>query len=60
MSYAPMASCTRLGSSSKVNADKDFLGWLFDLGRERCARFLDAHYEKIGVESSTDVGAKFL
>ncbi|MEZ5860801.1 MAG: patatin-like phospholipase family protein [Geminicoccaceae bacterium] len=50
----------RLGSSSKVNADKDFLGWLFDLGRERCARFLDAHYEKIGVESSTDVGAKFL
>ena len=54
------AELARLGSSSKVNADKDFLGWLFDLGRERCARFLDAHYEKIGVESSTDVGAKFL
>ncbi len=50
----------RLGASSKLNADKVFLDWLFELGRERCGRFLDAHYDKIGVESSTDVVRTFL
>jgi len=50
----------RLGVSSKMNADKAFIDWLFALGRERCGRFLDAHYEQIGRSSSTDIRAKFL
>ena len=50
----------RLGVSSKINADPAFLAWLFELGRERCAHFLDAHLDKIGVESSTDLDATFL
>ena len=54
------AELARLGASSKVNADKDFLDWLFRLGRERCGRFLDAHYDKIGGESSTDIVKTFL
>ena len=49
-----------LGYSSKVNADADFLNWLFRLGREKAGTFLDEHLDKIGRESSVDVAAKFL
>jgi len=54
------AQMRQLGYSSKLNTDRAFLRWLFELGRERAAAFLDAHYEKIGVESSTDIAGKFL
>jgi NTE family protein len=50
----------RLGYSSKLNASGDFLQWLFELGRERAGAFLDAHYGKIGVESSTDIAELIL
>lgn len=50
----------QLGYSSKLNADGKFLHWLFELGRSRAGMFLDAHFAKIGVESSTDIEAKFL
>jgi NTE family protein len=50
----------RLGYSSKLNAGGDFLGWLFELGRGRAEAFLDAHHDKIGVESSTDIVERFL
>jgi len=50
----------RLGVSSKINADPAFLRSLFELGRERCAQFLEAHQAKIGVESSADIEATFL
>jgi NTE family protein len=49
----------KLGVSSKLNADWDFLMHLFENGRERGEQFLSAHYEKIGRESSTDIEAKF-
>ena len=49
-----------LGYSSKLNADAKFLNWLFELGRERAGAFLDDHHDKVGVESSTDIVAKFL
>jgi NTE family protein len=49
-----------LGVSSKLNADPAFLRSLFELGRERCDRFLAAHLDKIGVVSTTDVEATFL
>ncbi len=50
----------RLGVSSKINADWDWLQRLFNLGRERADQFLDQHFDKIGNESSTDVAKKFL
>ena len=49
-----------LGVSSKINADPGFLRSLFELGRERSDRFLQAHRDKIGVASSTDIEATFL
>ena len=49
-----------LGYSSKLNTDLDFLLWLFELGRERADRFLERHYDQIGVESSTDIVKKYL
>jgi NTE family protein len=50
----------KLGVSSKLNAQWDFLMWLHELGRGRAAAFLDAHYDKLGRESSTDVAERFL
>lgn len=49
----------RLGYSSKLNADRDFLTWLFELGRARASAFLAAHFDRIGVASTADM-ARFL
>ena len=49
-----------LGVSSKINADWEFLQELFRLGRSKGEEFLNSHYDKIGVESSTDIEQKFL
>lgn len=51
---------SRLGVSSKLNADWDFLTRLRDLGRERAEAFLNQHFDKIGRESSTALEEKFL
>jgi NTE family protein len=50
----------KLGVSSKLNAQWDFLMWLHELGRGRAGAFLDQHYDRIGRESSTDIGERFL
>lgn len=50
----------RLGVSSKLNADWDFLTSLFDLGRGQADRFLADHFDKIGRASSTNIVEKFL
>jgi len=49
----------KLGVSSKLNADWDFLMYLFENGRQRADQFLEQHYAKIGHESSTDIVEKF-
>jgi NTE family protein len=49
----------KLGISSKLNAQWDFLMWLHQLGRERAGAFLEANFDKLGRESSTDVAARF-
>ncbi|GIL38721.1 patatin-like phospholipase family protein [Roseiterribacter gracilis] len=46
--------------SSKLNADWEWLSWLRKLGRDKTEAFLTEHRSKIGKESSTDIGAKFL
>jgi NTE family protein len=45
--------------ASKLNADRAFLDHLFALGAARAEAFLAAHWDTIGVRSSTDVEAKF-
>ena len=50
----------KLGDSSKLNASWDFLMYLHELGRARGEAFLDAHFDRLGRESSTDVAARFL
>ena len=49
----------KLGVSSKLNSDWQFLQGLFELGRNKASAFLDTHFEKIGKQSSTDIQAKF-
>ena len=50
----------KLGASSKLNAQWDFLLYLHRLGRQRAGAFLEANYDKLGRESSTDLTARFL
>jgi NTE family protein len=50
----------KLGVSSKLNAQWDFLMWLHELGRGRAAAFLEANYDRLGRESSTDLAERFL
>jgi NTE family protein len=54
------AEMRKLGTSSKLNAQWDFLMYLHQLGRARAATFLEANYDKLGRESSTDLTARFL
>jgi NTE family protein len=49
-----------LGVSSKLNAQPDFIEWLFRLGRERGDNFLQKSFDKIGQESSTSIEERFI
>src|SRR5271166_4229675 len=49
-----------LGPASQLNADWDFLMRLHDIGRERADRWLAAHLDLIGVESTVDIRDKYL
>ncbi len=51
---------SKLGVSSKLNVGRDFLGWLFELGRKRADAFLRDHFDKIGKDSSTSIEQRFL
>jgi NTE family protein len=50
---------SRLGVSSKLNADWAFLQHLHQAGRDAADKWLREHWDKIGVESSTDIEGKF-
>lgn len=49
-----------LGFSSKLNPDWNFLVHLRDVGRQSAGRWIEAHFDKVGSESSVDVRAEFL
>jgi len=49
-----------LAGSSKMNADWRFLSYLFDLGRERADKWLALNFDKIGVETTVDLKARYL
>ena len=51
---------SKLGVSSKLNVGREFLGWLFELGRNRADAFLRDHFDKIGSDSSTSIEQRFL
>ena len=41
-----------------ANADYDFFEMLRDLGREAAQRFLDAHFEDIGIRETMDLATE--
>lgn len=49
-----------LGSSSKLNAEWNFLQHLRDIGRQAASDWLDAHYDDIGQRTSVDLKSVFL
>jgi NTE family protein len=48
-----------LAGSSKMNASWKFLMHLFEIGRERADEWLATHYDKVGVDSTVDLIAKY-
>lgn len=51
---------SKLGASSKMNLDMEFLKYLFDTGRGKTSEFLENNFDALGKKSSTDIAAKFL
>lgn len=49
-----------LGAVSKFNIEPEFLRYLFKAGRAAAAKWLDSTFDKIGVESTVDIRARFL
>ncbi len=54
------AELSQFGASSKLNSDWEFFTYLHDLGQRKAKRFLQLHFDTIGVESTTDIREKFL
>jgi NTE family protein len=46
-------------ASSRLNADWTFLTNLFDKGRARADEWLNANFDRIGVESTVDLEEKY-
>jgi NTE family protein len=51
---------SKLSSTSKLDADWDFLTSLRDAGRARAEQWLEAHFEHVGVESTVDLQALYM
>jgi NTE family protein len=45
--------------TSRLNADWDFLRLLYNKGRERADRWLEANFDRLGIESTVDLDAKY-
>lgn len=50
----------KLGVSSKMNPDWEFLTHLRDVGRESAENWLDRNYDDIGKRSTVDIAGKYL
>jgi len=59
-SIADPASLAPLGAVSKFNIEPEFLDHLFTLGRQTATRWLASTFDKVGVENSIDIRARFL
>jgi NTE family protein len=49
-----------LGLASKLNADWSFLCHLRQMGRESATQWLDANFDRVNVESTIDIRARYL
>ena len=49
----------KLDASSKLNAEWDFLQYLFETGRNEAARWLDQNFDSLGKKSSVDMSGMF-
>ncbi|MEM9009994.1 MAG: patatin-like phospholipase family protein [Pseudomonadota bacterium] len=49
----------QLDASSKLNAEWAFLSHLFEIGRDAATRWLDDHFNDLGVRSSVDIREMF-
>ena len=49
-----------LGTTSKLNADWEFLTHLHQIGRVRADRWLKGHLASVGIESTIDIRQKYL
>lgn len=56
----PEKDLAQFNTSSKLNANWDFILWLHKLGKQYGNEWLDKNYDKIGVESTCDVQEVFL
>ena len=54
------AEMRKLGVSSKLNAEPDFLTYLFELGRHTADTWLKVHYEDLGHKSSINIVDTYL
>ncbi|MFZ5617738.1 MAG: patatin-like phospholipase family protein, partial [Pseudomonadota bacterium] len=50
----------KLGVSSKLNPDWEFLTHLRDVGRESAEEWLDRNYDDLGKRSTVDIADKYL
>ncbi|MBV9250839.1 MAG: patatin-like phospholipase family protein [Acetobacteraceae bacterium] len=51
---------SKLGASSKMNADYAFLAWLRDHGRRQAESWLTANFDHLGKRSTVDVRDRYL
>lgn len=51
---------TKLSVASKPDADWEFLTRLREIGRDRAGQWLDAHFDRLGVESAVDLQAVYM
>jgi NTE family protein len=51
---------SQLSVASKLDTDWDFLTSLRDTGRERAEQWLDAHFNRLGIESTVDLEAVYM
>jgi NTE family protein len=56
----PEKDLAQFNTSSKLNANWDFLLWLHKLGKQYGNEWLNKNYDRIGVESTCDVQEVFL
>jgi NTE family protein len=48
-----------LDASSKLNVEWPFLTWLFEVGRDTARKWLDEHFDMIGVHSTVNIREMF-
>lgn len=59
-SIADPSTLAPLGAVSKFNIEPEFLDFLFNAGRAAATRWLTSTFDKVGIQNSVDIRARFL